>query len=100
MANKRSSTRKKGRPPIDPLDLRDARFSFRLHPDLYDEIMKGARDLGINHSLWIERACIAQVHRQTKDATLLDVIGRYTDPRQCEEAADRRAAELSKPKKR
>ena len=100
MVSKRSSTRKKGRPPGDPLDVRQARFSFRLHPDLYDEINKAARRQGLNHSLWIERACVEKVHRETKDATLLDVIGRYSDPHQCEEAADRRAAELSKPKKR
>jgi hypothetical protein len=71
--------RGKGRPAGDPNDVRTHRFSFRIHPHLYELINQLARDQGLNHSLWLERAAIDKVHRDLKQPGLLDAIGRRVD---------------------
>lgn len=79
---KKPSTHKKrpvGRPPKDPEDLRSVRFSFRMHPDLYGEMIRQARIAGQPLSVWCERACIARLHNDT-GKVLLDPIGRYLPP--------------------
>lgn len=65
-----------GRPPIDPDNLRTVRFSFRLHPDLYAEIQRQALIKGQHLSIYVERACIAAVHRDVGDE-ILNPIGKY-----------------------
>jgi hypothetical protein len=82
MVNKPSklgATRKVGRPPKDPDDLRSIRFSFRLHPDLYAEINRQARVFGQPSSMYVERAVVARIHNEL-GAPILDSIGRYRQP--------------------
>jgi predicted nuclease with RNAse H fold len=75
----RKPRRRRGRPPIDPADLRSERYGFRLHPDLWAEMVRLARREGISVALWLERAAIDRVHRQAS-AEILDAIGRYKSP--------------------
>ncbi|MBX9830209.1 MAG: hypothetical protein K2Y27_35090 [Xanthobacteraceae bacterium] len=79
MAKKASTPKKRpvGRPPKDPDDLRTVRFSFRMHPDLYEEITRGARIAGLPISTFAERTLIARINR-TAGVVLLDAIGRKT----------------------
>lgn len=75
---KRTSTSKKraaGRPPLPVEDLRSARFSFRVHPDLHEEIAILARLEGEPISTFIERVLINRVNA-VSFRPVLDKIGR------------------------
>jgi hypothetical protein len=71
-----------GRPPIDPADLRTERTAMRIHPDLYSELKRAAREAGMNRSLFVERLVINWINMrlEARGEVPLDTIGRrYTD---------------------
>ena len=72
----RTARRGPGRPPKDPLDLRSLRFSFRVHPDLFAQMTRQARDQGLPVSLYVERAVIDRVNQEC-GREILDRIGRF-----------------------
>ena len=74
-----TKAKKIGRPKIDPADLRSVRFSFRMHPDLFEEIRRLARIAGQPLSVYVERGAIERVHKDV-GKEILDSIGRYTPP--------------------
>src|SRR5689334_9093498 len=81
MAKKTSITkpgkRRVGRPALaDPEDYKDAKFTFRLHPDLRAELIREARSRGFTIAKVVEDALVNFVNRNGQK---VDAIGRYVD---------------------
>ena len=69
---------KRGRPRLDPADLRSERLVLRVHPDLMEQLNRRGRTEGISRSLFVERVLIAFLNGT--GGRPLDRIGRYTQP--------------------
>jgi hypothetical protein len=74
----KKASKRKGRPPGDPDDVRTERVAIRMHTDLVFEIQVLARLEGITRSQMIERMMIRTVNDHYA-RTVVDKVGRYLD---------------------
>ncbi len=86
-----------GRPPLDPGDLRTERIAIRLHPDLYEEVGKAARDAGTNKSLWVEGAVINAINAllMSRGKRPVDRIGKYLSDEALDELQQQAASDAA-----